>query len=706
MFQQRIALNIALLLGGLVFTASVHATNPLTTPSDAPLGTPQLDRIHAADFQPAIEQQILRYTACIDTIRAVKPEQVSFDNIIVPLYTASRELNHTRSLLHLFKTCLGGDSLVQASLKITPRIIAAIDDQRFDARLFERIKLLYDKREQLGLDSLQARILGRYYRQYERQARLTPQQQAQLTQLDKALAEKSTRYGQNTLQAGYKQVIFIQDAAALSGLSKSFVEQFAHRARALGHPGEWAIDVTDNAYGLILARCANRDLRERLHKAYLTRCSTPGAYDNRQLAVDILNLRLEKAQLFGYTNYAEYALKGNTAGTPQAVYDMLVPLTRAVLEKRRFELKEIEDFAARTEGVGFRVEPWDISYYSGKLRSEKFGRHLNNTPQYFPLDSVIAGLFYVSNRLFGITATERRDIPVYAPDVRAFELREADDTPLGVVYLDLFSRKGKRKGAWSVSLRRRSETPQGVQLPLAAISSNISRAGAGKPQLLGQRQVTMLFHEFGHVLATLFPDGPFADITGGAPRDMSELPSQLMEHWAWEPVVLKSYARHYQTGNPIPYSLIDKIGESELFLKSNTLSTACGQSLLDLELHSITRPITVEQLSALGKSVQERYGIPDYIHNAPTCFNHIFDGPYASLYYTYLWSSVLDTDAYAAFTQTGDCFDPQTAGRLRKYVLSQVSAGSPIGQYVRFRGSRPDPAILYERYQLPAPQQP
>ena len=452
-----------------------------------------------------------------------------------------------------------------------------------------------------------------------------------------------------------------------------------------------------------LISATNRDLRRRLYEAYTSRCMD-GKYDNRQLSVDIVNLRLERARMLGYENYAAYTLETNMAGTPEKVRELLLPLKDAAAGKGRAERAELEAFAVKYErDSAFRLEPWDVAFYSGKLRKAKFGSELGRMRNYLLFDNVLNdGVFYVANRLFGITLTQRTDIPVFHPDVLTFEAKDAEGRPLGLLYLDCFVRKGKRGGAWCSRLRGYSCAGEREVLPLVTISCNFSRAAEGRPKLLSTSEVKTLFHEFGHALAGFLSRGPYPQVTGSFPRDMVELPSQLNEHWAWEPEVMKHYARDYETGRPIPDALIAKFKESENFLKGLYLTDFYATALLDLEWHTVLRPVEGCDVAAFERAFLKRYDFPEHtaLRFRTTYYNHIFASSYPAQYYSYTWSAVLDTDAFAAFTGTGDIFDSETARRYRRHILTEAGYDEPMAQYVRFRGAVPDVKPLMRRYGL------
>lgn len=683
-----------------------QAANPLLTPSDAPFGAPRLDRIHAADFPQAFTEHLRAYEALVDSVRSVAPQAACFENVVTPLNRAATGLRKTQAALNYLRNNFGGDSLLRIYEATAPAITEASDRTDFDPHILSLLSALYERRD--TFDSLRRRTIERMYRsRVARGALLDPEKQRRLTAINTELSLKRSRYGQNVIRATEEYVFFVSDSNALAGIPRAARQRMARRAWEMNRPWEWAIGFSGADYSTVLHTAADRSLRERLYRDYAARCSSGDAYDNRQLAADILNLRLERARLLGHTTYADLAIEGNMAAGPEQARELMDRLLRAAVDKVQTETDELEALARREQGPEFVLEPWDFQYYRLRLRQERFGNDLEQVSRYLLLDNVCEGVFRVAERLYGIRMVRRRDIPVSHPDVWTFEAKDRDGSTLGVVYLDCFARKGKRSGAWTSRLRPYALTEQGEELPLVTVSCNFTHARQGRPQTLSLSQVRILFHEFGHALALLLARGPYPQVTGNYPTDMGELPSQLMEHWVSEPKSLKSFARHYQSGKPIPYALIDRIEEEQSFHQGARLAASYTLALLDQELHGITEPVTADEVNAVSDTLRARYGIPRSVSLIdPTVFNHIFSGRYAAEYYAYAWASVLDTDAFAAFTETGDPYDPAVAARLRRYILTEIGYDTPARQYIRFRGRMPEPAALMERHGLKAAAEP
>ena len=689
--------------GLFLFSGRLFAGNPLLMPSEAPYGAPRFDRIHAADIMPAIEEGIRAYKAGIAKIRALDPAEATFENVVVPLDRADSLLDVPRAVLGYLKSNFGGDSVIRISLESAQLTGEAYDAVTLDTAIFRLVKAVYDRRDAAGLDSLQLRTLGKVYRSYIRGGALcTPGQKVRLKELNREISLKRIRHGQNITQATQEFVLYVQDSSLLDGLAGTTRQRFARNAARQGHQGVWAVGFTNGDYASVMASATNRDLRRRLYEAYTSRCMD-GKYDNRQLSVDIVNLRLERARMLGYENYAAYTLETNMAGTPEKVRELLLPLKDAAAGKGRAERAELEAFAVKYErDSAFRLEPWDVAFYSGKLRKAKFGSELGRMRNYLLFDNVLNdGVFYVANRLFGITLTQRTDIPVFHPDVLTFEAKDAEGRPLGLLYLDCFVRKGKRGGAWCSRLRGYSCAGEREVLPLVTISCNFSRAAEGRPKLLSTSEVKTLFHEFGHALHGMLGEGKYESQTGtNVYRDFVELPSQLMENWATEKEFLDLWAVHYATGEPMPAEIVDRIGAAQNYLAAYANVRQLSFGMTDMAWHTLTEPFEgdVEQFEAVSMAPTQVLPVVSGTAMAPA-FGHIFSGGYAAGYYGYKWAEVLEADAFSLFKEKG-IFNREAASSFRENVLSKGGTEHPMELYVRFRGHKPETRALIEKMGL------
>ncbi len=682
----------------LFVEALLAGGNPLLTPSDLPYGAPRFDQVRPEHFEEAFEVAMKGARADMEAILAVPKKKVSFGNTIIPLGYDGELYSLVGSVFSTYKGNLNTPQLSAISKKLSP-IQTRFDDEMLSIGIFPRIAELYAKRDKLGLDSLQRLTLENMYRSYVRSGVLCAgAAKDSLRVLNERIALARLQHGENIVNCTDNFLMLVGDKDSLSGLSASTLAAAAATAEKAGHPGKWGFTLESTAYGNFMVAAKCRELRQKLYTAYVTRCADGGPYDNRDLSIEIINLRLQRSRILGYKTYADYAIEINMAKTPDRVYDLLTSIANPAIAQAKLEVAEVQAFAQQMEGADFDLMGWDWSFYSNLLRKDKFDTQGASTRAYFSYDNVMEGVFYTANKLYGITVKVREDIPGWHPDVTVYEVLDADSSPLGLLYIDPYSRQGKRGGAWCSSIRR-YRVKDGVEtLPLVTISYNFAKTPDGTPTLLSTTSVKTSFHEFGHALANFLSRGPYPSICGRFPRDMVELPSQIMEHWGREPQVMKVFARHYKTGEVIPDSLITMMKASELYNEGRATSEHMAAALLDLEWHSVTQPVTCT-VDEFEEAFREKYGFdrkmaPRY---RTTYFNHIFASSYPSQYYVYTWASVLDTDAFAAFTQTGDIFDRATADRFRKYILTEVSWDDGMEQYERFRGSLPSVDALLRR---------
>ena len=450
--------------------------------------------------------------------------------------------------------------------------------------------------------------------------------------------------------------------------------------------------------GLLDQYAQNRELREKLLMGYYMRGNNNNANDNKKIVSRMSNLRLQKAKLLGFDTYADYVIDVNMAKTSKAVFDFLGRVWEPALKVAKQELAEMQAIADK-EGLGDKLQCWDWWYYAEKLRKQKYDLDENEMKPYLSLENVREGMFHVANKLYGITLQQRTDVPVYYPGVEVYEVKETDGSSLGLLYMDYFTRASKSGGAWMTEFRSYTEKDGKVELPLVSLVYNISPAAKGEPVLLSWDNTETMFHEFGHALHGFFTRGKYHRIAGTIPRDMVELPSQVMENWASEPEVLKMYAKHYQTGETMPDELIAKIQESGHFNQGFATVEYIAASLLDMEWNSITTEGD-QDVEAFEKAAMDKYGLIPEIkpRYRTTYFSHVFDGGYAAGYYVYLWAEVLDADTFNAFKASGDIYNQELATKFRKYVLSEGGYADPMSQYIKFRGETPtEDALLQKR---------
>ena len=694
--------TIIVLLGVAAFASSCKDAgkgegNALLRPFETPLRTPPFEQIRLADYKPAFEEGIRRHEAEIEAI-AGNREEPTFENTVAAYDRSGELLDRVSSIFFNLQSACTSDEMMALAMEISPMVTAHSDAVRMNPKLFARVKALYDKRETLGLDSLEMRTLELYYRDFVRGgANLDEADKARLGEINKELARLGLQFGNNLLSETNAFALVVEREEDLAGLPEPLRSAAAAEAERRGMAGKWVFTTQSPSVFPFLQYAENRALREKIFKGYYSRGNNGNANDNKAIAERMVNLRLRKARLLGFDTYAAYVIDANMAKTPAAVFDFLGRVWEPALKVAERELAEMQAIADG-EGLGDRLRSWDWWYYAEKLRKQKYDLDENEMKPYLRLENVREGMFLVANRLYGVTLRQRTDVPVYYPGVEVYEVNDADGTLLGLLYMDYFTRESKSGGAWMTEFRGYTERDGKVEVPLVSLVYNISPAKEGEPVLLSWDNTETLFHEFGHALHGFFTKGKYRRVAGTIPRDMVELPSQVMENWASEPEVLRMYARHYETGEPMPDEMIGKIQESGHFNQGFATVEFIAAALLDMEWHSVAEEgeFDVEEFE---RGFAGKYGLPEEIlpRYRTTYFSHIFDGGYAAGYYVYLWAEVLDADTFNAFKASGDIFNRELAERFRKYVLAEGGYADAMEQYVKFRGEEPSEEALLEK---------
>lgn len=669
----------------------MSADNPLLAPWTAPFALPPFPALRTEHFPPAFDEALRQHAAEVAAI-AADPASPSFDNTAVRLDAGGRLLARVGQLFQNLCGSATSPELQAVERDIAPRLAAHHSALLLDERLFARLDALHAQRDALGLDAEQRQLLERLHRDCVLAgARLAPPAKARIAQIVRELAELTTRFAQNVLHDEATDCLWLRSEADLAGLPPALRAAARGAAEQRGDAAAWAITASRSLVVPFLTFSARRDLREQAYRLWKSRGEHPGEHDNRPLARRILVLRNEQARLHGYDNYAAFALTDRMAQTPAAVRTLLERVwapARARAEAERAGLEPL----ARADGID-RIEPWDWRYYAERLRQQRYQLDDAQVKPYFELERVRAAAFDVAGRLFGLRFVARPDLPTYHPDVRAFEVRRAadgDERAIGVFLSDNYARPTKRSGAWMSAYRWQSALDGGT-LPVIVNNNNFAKPPAGAPTLLSLDDVRTLFHEFGHGLHGLLSQVRYERLSGTRVlRDFVELPSQLFEHWAFEPAVLAGYARHVDTGAPMPAELLAKIEAARRFNQGyETVGyTACA--LLDLALHERPEADGVD-IAAFEAAELARLGLPagtSTYHRLPH-FQHLFAGGYAAGYYVYLWAEVLDADGYRAFEEAGDPFDAATAARLHRHIYSTGASVEPMAAYRAFRGRDP-----------------
>jgi peptidyl-dipeptidase Dcp len=656
--------------------------NPLFEDWATPFGLPPFDRIRPEHFPPALDRGMDEEAAEIAVLTG-SPEPPSFANTIEALERGGRLLNTVSDLFHNLNSSATNKEIDAIARDYAPRLAAHRSKIALDPGLFARIDALYRRRETLGLAPDQSRLLERYHVRFVRAgALLGPEEKARMAEIQTRMASLHTHFGQNVL-FDEDEWRFVLREDELDGLPDFAREAAASAAKEHGLDGKYVITLSRSSVEPFLTFSARRDLRETAYRAWVQRGEHKGEHDNAPLIAELLALRQEQARLLGYDSYAAYRLDDTMAKTPDAAEHLLEQVWAPAKHRAAEEREELAE-AANADGLNESIAPWDWRYYAEKVRAAKYEFDESAIKPYFVLDNMVAALFETAGRLFGVSFAPRPDCPVYHPDVRAYEVRSADGKAIGLFLHDNFARSGKRSGAWMSSYRDQ-ETLDGEVLPIVVNNNNFSK---GDPTLLSFDDARTLFHEFGHGLHGLLSRVRYRSQSGTAVlRDFVEFPSQIMEHWASAPEILRKYARHYQTGEPIPEALIDKLLAARNFNQgfATVEYTACA--MIDLELHTRTDGKPVD-IAAFERDFLTRVGMPAEIglRHRPTHFQHLFDGGgYAAGYYAYMWAEVLDADGYAAFTDKGNVFDPELAAKL-KVIYSAGDTRDPMVLYREFRG--------------------
>ncbi len=661
--------------------------NPLLQPWTAPFGLPPFERIEPAHFVPAFDVAMRAHRAEIAAI-AANPDPPTFANTIAALDASGRAYVRISHVFRNLAASATSPDLQAAERELAPRIAAHANAILLDAALFARVDALHGRRDALGLAPEERKLLERLHLDFAYAgARLAPEARRRAGEIGERLALLTTTFRQNVLQDEATQGVVITDERDLAGLPASLREAAREAARQHGRPDAWFISLSRSIVAPFLAWSDRRDLRERAFRLWTRRGELDDARDNRPVAREILKLRNELARLHGFSSYADYALTDRMAKTPAAVAGLLERVWGPAREKARIERDALAAMA-RSCGATHAIEPWDWRYYAEKVRRARYDLDDGEVKPYFVLDRMLEAAFDCAGRLFGLRFVRRPDLPVYHPDVRAYEVQGADGRTVGVFLSDNFMRPTKRGGAWMSSFRDQSRA-HGESLPVIVNNNNFAKAPDGVPTLLSADDVRTLFHEFGHGLHGLLSQVTYERLSGThVLRDFVELPSQLFEHWAFDPGVLERHARHADTGEPIPHELVLRVRSARRFNQGFETVEYAACALLDMALHASEDPEGVD-VAAFEVAELARIGMPREIvlrHRLPH-FDHLFGGNgYAAGYYVYLWAEVLDADAWDAFAEAGDVFDPAVAQRLLRYVYSSGGTLDPAEAYRAFRG--------------------
>ncbi|MBE6288424.1 MAG: M3 family metallopeptidase [Mediterranea massiliensis] len=658
--------------------------NPFFSEFQTPFGVPPFNQIKLEHYEPAFRKGMEEQNANIQAI-IENTDAPTFDNVIVALDNSSPIFDRVAGVFYNLTEAETTDELTALSMKLAPVMSEHSDNISLNQSLFQKVNAVYQQKDELNLTTEQMRLLDKTYKSFVRSgANLSADKQARLREINKQLSTLGLTFSNNLLNETNAFQLLVEKQEDLLGLPEWFCQSAAEEAKAAGHDGKWLFTLSNASRLPFLQYSDNRSLREQIYKAYISKGNNDDENDNKQVIADIVKLRLEKAQLMGFDCYSNFSLENTMAKDSKTVMDFLHNLWSYALPKAKAEAAELQKLMDK-EGKGEKLEAWDWWYYTEKLRKEKYNLEEEAIKPYFKLENVREGAFAVANKLYGITLTKLDGIPVYHPDVEVFEVKEADGKHIGVFYVDYFPRAGKRSGAWMSNYRDQ----QGEVRPLVCNVASFTKPVGDTPSLLTIDEVETLFHEFGHALHGLLTKCNYKGVSGtSVSRDFVELPSQINEHWATQPEVLKMYAKHYQTGEVIPDELVTKILNQKTFNQGFMTTELLAAAILDMNLHNLTSTEGLDVV-AYEKEAMDKLGLISQI--APryrtTYFNHIVGG-YAAGYYSYLWANVLDNDAFEAFKENG-IFDQKTAALFRSNVLEKGDSEDPMTLYKNFRGAEP-----------------
>ncbi len=669
--------------------------NPLLREWDAPFGIAPFSEIKVEHYKPAILQAMKEHSAEIEAI-INNPEAPTFENTLVAIDNAGERFGLVFAVFQNETSINSSPELMALEMELTPVVIAHFNEISMNEKLFERVKAVYDKRDELGLDAQQMRLLTESYKGYERAgATLPADKKEELKSINARISELELAFEQSVLLETGDYMLVIEDAADLAGLTQGQIDAAAAKATAAGHEGKWAFGLDNASIMPFLQYADSHDLRTQMFEAYINRSNRGNAQDNKANVAEQLRLRARKAELLGYNGYDEYVLAERMAKTPENVYNLLNSIWTPAIKVAKAELRDMEKYA-RKHGYKAPLTGADWRYYSDKVKAEKFNLSEEEIRPYLSYANVKEGIFYMANRLYGITFTPLAGVPVPHAEAEAFECKDADGSHLGVIFMDMFERPGaKRGGAWCSGYREQSYKDGKRHAPIVTIVGNFTRGVGDAPALLTADETETFFHEFGHALQALLQDVKYKGIANMT-RDFVELPSQICEHWAFEPEVLKVYAKHYQTGEVIPDALVEKMDRAGKYGQGFATTELTAASLLDMDFFALEEIPADFDVAAFEAKVLGDRGLISQIppRYRATYFRHVFGGGYTVGYYSYQWSEVLDADAFEAFKETGDIFNPEVARAFRENILEMGGADDADVLYRQFRGKDADPKHL------------
>lgn len=686
---------LALMLTALTFSA-VASDNPFFAPFKTPFGIPPFEKIKTEHFTPAYQEAIKQQQAEFAAI-ANNKKAPTFANTIEALELSGEMLNRVSAVFSNLYSAETNDELVKIANQMSPILSEHSDNLYLNEKIFKRIEKLYKKRAKLKLNQEQNRVLEKYYRNFVRSgAALNPVDKEKLRAVNKELSMAQLTFGQNLLSENNSFKRFVSDPGELAGLPANVIAAAAEAAKKAGQEGKWLFTTSKTSFIPVLQYGENRNLRKDLLLGWANRGENNNDNDNKETIKKIMQMRIQRAKLLGYATPADFILENTMAKTPQKVREFLTSVWEPALaqaKKERAELQKLMD----ADGKGEKLEAWDWWFYAEKLRKAKYDLDEEELRPYFKMENVRQGAFDLATKLWGLKFKALKEYPKYHPDVEAFEVTNADGSHVGILITDYYPRPGKRSGAWMSSYVKQHYRNGKDVRPVIVNVGNFSQPTAGRPSLMSMEEVQTLFHEFGHGLHGLLSKCTYMSLSGtSVVRDFVELPAQIMENWCFEPKVMKTYAKHYQTGEVMPAAHMEKIKKAGTFNQGFVMTELLSAAILDMDYHTLKNADNLD-VNAFEKASLERMGmIPEIIvRYRSTNFSHIFGGGYAAGYYSYTWAEVLDADAYQAFVETGDIFNKEVAESFRRYILEKGDSDEAAKLYHAFRKKEPNPSALF-----------
>jgi peptidyl-dipeptidase Dcp len=683
-------------------SGTIGQDNPLLATWDTPYGAPPFNEIKNEHYKPALQDAMRIHQGEIDAI-ANDPHPADFKNTIVALEHTGTLLNRINTVFNNLNTANTNDTLQALAQEMAPELSKHNDDVYLNQKLFARVKKVWDTQLSMKLNTEDAKLLEKKYKAFIRSgANLGADQKTKLRKINSELSVLALKYGENVLAETNNFQLVVNNKEDLAGLPQEVIQAAADEAKEADKDGKWIFTLQNASVMPFLQYAENRELRKKLWTAYQNRGNNGDKYDNRTNIVQLTNLRMQRARLLGYKSHAHFVLEERMAKTPEKVYELMDQLWKPALEKAKVEEADIKKLMV-ADGINDAVQPYDWRYYTEKIRKERYNLDEQQLKPYFSLDSVRQGIFTVAEKLYGIKFKQVTEAPVYHKDVTAWEVSEKDGKYIGLLYMDFFPRASKKGGAWMTSYRKQKVIDGNRTTPIISIVCNFTKPTGDTPALLTFDETTTFFHEFGHALHGLLSNVNYEMLSGtSVPTDFVELPSQIMENWAAEPEALKLYAKHYKTGETIPDELIAKLHESATFDQGFATVEYLAAAYLDLNYHSRTEALSESVIPFEEESMKKIGLIPSIIPRyRSTNYTHIFAGGYSAGYYSYIWSGVLDTDAFEAF-KTSSLFDAKTAKSFRTNILERGGTGDPELMYKTFRGASPSIEPLLRKRGLEA----